>query len=329
MSRIFGYIFTVIFILTLIVFAGCGAPKIDIDHVNFQEPHDEMIPATYLIGRGDEMEILYYIDPEGSLSEYLIDTEERLKIELYYYPALNKSVHVRPDGFITLQRIGDVKAIGKTPKELAAEITKLYAPFFKRPDATVEVIEFNVKMENLKTAIKTTTHGQWKQVFVRPDGQVSLPYIKDMLAEGFTCRQLSQALEEEYRKFVKNVKITVSMLHAHSNRAYIMGEIDKPNFYRLPGTITLTQLVAVAGGFSSRANTHQILLIRRAKDGRPAPRLIDMDNILGKGDLTEDPIINQYDVVYVPKTRLTEAALVMESIWQLIPLRFSGNYSLE
>ena len=330
MSKILEYIFNVILILLILISVGCGDPKIDIDHVNFKQPHDQlMIPTTYLIGGGDEMEILYYIDPGSSLSEYRIETEERLRIELYHYPALNKSVYVRPDGFITLQRIGDIKATGKTPMELADEITKLYAPFFTRPATTVEVIEFNVKVEKLKTAIKTTTHGQWKHVFVRPDGQISLPYVNDVLAEGLTCQQLSQALEKKYRKYVKNVSITVSMLHAHANRAYIMGEIEHTKFYELPGPITLTQFIAVAGGFTSRANTHQILLIKRGKDGRPVPRLINMDNIIGKGDLTVDPMINQYDIVYVPKTKLTQAALVMESVWQLIPLRFSGNYSLE
>ena len=119
------------------------------------------------------------------------------------------------------------------------------------------------------------------------------------------------------------------MLKARSNRAYIMGEVSSPNFYELLGPITLTQFIAGAGGFTDTANTHQIMLIRRTEDGRPNARLVDMNNIIGRGDMTADPIVRQYDVIFVPKTRLSQAALVMESIWKLIPLRFSTSYNLD
>ncbi|MCI5133274.1 MAG: hypothetical protein D3904_17620, partial [Candidatus Electrothrix sp. EH2] len=140
--------------------------------------------------------------------------------------------------------------------------------------------------------------------------------------------ELSRAVEKKYRKFVKNISITVAMLKAHSNRVYIMGEVKRANYYQLAGPRTLTQLVAEAGGFSSQANTHQIVLIRRGKDGKPTARLIDMDDIIGRGDMTSDPLIRQYDIIFVPKTKLSQAALVMDSILNLIPVHFSASYSL-
>ncbi|WPD24069.1 MAG: polysaccharide biosynthesis/export family protein [Candidatus Electrothrix scaldis] len=319
------------FILILLssLLVSCGEPKIDTHHVNFMEvPDKPMIPADYLIGQGDELEVLYYIDPGSSISEYQIDTEDTLRIEFYYYPGLNKTVRVRPDGFITLARVGDVKALDRTPKSLAAHITDLYKTTLKKPVVTVEVIEFNVKVENLKAAVRTTTRGQSRQVLVRPDGKISLPYINDIKAKNKTCAELSQTVEKKYRKFVKNISITVAMLKAHSNRVYIMGEIEQASFYQLSGPRTLTQLIAEAGGFSSQANTHQIVLIRRGKDGKPTARLIDMDNIIGRGDMTSDPFIRQYDIIFVPKTKLSQAALVMDSIMNLIPVHFSASYSL-
>ncbi|MCI5144034.1 MAG: hypothetical protein D3923_00570 [Candidatus Electrothrix sp. AR3] len=326
---IFSFIFLLFFLW------GCGDPKINANHSNFKKytietrfSTEALLPTDYLIGAGDELEILYYIDPGSTFTEYMIDTEDTLRIESYSYPALNKTVKVRPDGFITLARIGDVKAVDIEPKELAQKIKKLYEPFFLRSDVTVELINFNVKIEKLKAAIKTTTRGQSKQVVVRPDGKISLPYIQDVLATNMTCMELSQLLEKKYRKFVNNVSVTTAMLKAHSNKVYIMGEVARANFYALPGPLTLTQLIAKAGGFSRHANTHQIVLIRRAKDGRPDARLVDMDKIIGQGDMTSDPIIRQYDVVFVPKTKISQGALVMESIMSFIPMRFSSSYSL-
>jgi polysaccharide export outer membrane protein len=313
--------------LFFLFFAGCSSPVIDVRHFS-DPPKDLPVPADYLIGIGDALEIMYYIDPGSSQMEYLIDTEDVLRIEFYYYPTLNKTVKVRPDGFITLQRVGDVVAVGMTPKELSLKLKKLFEPLFVRPDVTVEVTDFNVKVKNLKEAVQTTTRGESKEAVVRPDGKISLPYIRDVSAKDITCKELSNILEEKYRRIVKNISITVSILSARSNRAYIMGEIARPNFYELIGPISLTQLISNAGGFSTHANTHQVLLIRRNKNGYPDARLIDMNNIIGRGDMTSDPIIRQYDVVFVPRTQLSQAALVMESILNLIPVNFSASYSL-
>jgi polysaccharide export outer membrane protein len=309
---------------------SCGEPKIDTHNVNFMkiQAAEPMIPADYLIGQGDELEVLYYIDPGSPSTEYQIDTEDTLRIEFYYYPGLNKTVRVRPDGFITLSRVGDVKALDRTPELLATHITELYKNILKKPAATVEVIDFNVKVENLKTAIRTTSRGQSRQVLVRPDGKISLPYVGDITAKDKTCVELSRIVEKKYRKFVKNISITVAMLKAHSNRVYIMGEVKQTSFYQLSGPRTLTQIIAEAGGFSPQANTHQIVLIRRGKNGKPTARLIDMNNIIGRGDMTSDPLIRQYDVIFVPKTKLSQAALVMDSILNFIPINFSASYLL-
>ncbi|MCI5222006.1 MAG: hypothetical protein D3924_04880 [Candidatus Electrothrix sp. AR4] len=328
MNKGLNLFFSLLFPLFFVI--ACGDPAIDAQHVNFSKPNIEpMIPSDYLVGIGDELEIMYYINPGSALSEYLIDTEDTLLIQFDYYPKLNKTTKVRPDGFITLQRVGDIKAAGEMPRVLAANITKSFEPFLTRPSATVEVTDFNVKVKNLKDAVTTTVRGESKQVVVRPDGKISLPYINDVRVKDLTCKEVSQVLEEEYRKFVRNLSLTTAMLTAHSNRAYIMGEVRWPKFYELPGPITLSQLVATAGGFSENANTHQIVLIRRAKDGHPDARLIDMNNIIGRGDMSSDPIIKQYDVIFVPRTKLAQAALTMNSmsfIWNLIPARFS--YSL-
>lgn len=326
-----SFFFFVLFLF--VALGGCGDPEINIQHTNtnVKKPDavEPVILSDYLIGVGDELEIMYYIDSGSESADYRIDTEDKLFVEFDYYPKLNKEVKVRPDGFITLPRVGDVKAVGLKPRDLAERITKLFEPFFTRPSVTVDVVDFNVKVNNLKNAITTTTRGESKQVTVRPDGKVSLPYVHDVLAKDITCRELSQALTKEYRKFVRNVSIATAVLEAHSNRAYILGEVKNSDFYELAGPITLTQLVATAGGFSEHANTHQIVLIRRSKDGKPNARLIDMNDIIGNGNVKSDPIIRQYDVVFVPRTKISQAALVMNAmsnLWNVIPVRFS--YSL-
>ena len=312
-----------------VIQSGCGSPRIDQQSPYLMhKPPEPFIPTDYLIGKSDDLEVMYYLDPEQSVQKYFIDTEDTLLIDFYYYPTLNKTARVRPDGFITLKKIGDIKAAGYTTQELAGIISKGYISFLSRPNVTVEAINFNVKLENLKAAIQTTTRGQSKRVVVRSDGKISLPYINDIRAEGLTCLELNQRLQTCYRKFVKNISITTAILNANSNLAYILGEVKNPNSYELKRSQTITQFIAGAGGFLQRADTHQIILIRRGKDGQPEANLIDMDDVIGKGDISYDIILRQYDVIYVPKASLSQAALIMDDVWSIIPLGFSGAYSL-
>lgn len=312
----------------MILLVSCGEPRITITKGAVQsEDSSPLIPTTYLIGQGDELEILYHIDPGFSVAEYIIETEDTLRIDFYYYPVITRTVRVRPDGFITLPRVGEVKAAGLKPKLLADKISEIFRPYLSRPSVTVEVINFNAKVEELKKAITTQARGQSRLVVVRPDGKISLPYIQDIAASGLSAFELSQELETHYRKFINNISITAAVLRARSNQTYIMGQVNRPNFYELRGPITLTQLISRAGGFTGEANTHQVVVISRNKSGQPEAKVVDMDDIIGKGNMGADPIINQYDVVYVPRTKLAQAALVGASLWRLIPLRFSAGAS--
>ncbi len=103
-----------------------------------------------------------------------------------------------------------------------------------------------------------------------------------------------------------------------------MGQVKDSNYYELLGPTTLTQLIATAGGFTKHANTHQVVHIMRSKSGQPEATVIDMDDIIGKGDITVDPYLNQYDVVFVPRTKLSQAALAGDAIWRIIPVGFTG-----
>lgn len=315
---------------------GCGQPKIQIKNPKIQiktmEIADEISPPQveheYIIGPGDKLEVLYQTAPKFSSSVYMIDIEDTLQIGFYYYPNLNKTVQVRPDGIITLHRIGEVKAVEVSPGELSKKISARYRPYLTKPVVTVEVVNYNAKVEELKKAINTAGRGQSRLTFVRPDGKISLPFIKDILAAGLTCSQLSRNIEKKYLSSVADINIAVALLEATSNQAYIMGAVKNPNFYRLIGPTSLTQLIAMAGGFTNVANTHQVILISRGKKNQPVAQVIDMDDAIGKGDISSDPFIARYDVIFIPQTRIAQAALVVEALRRMIPYSFNVNYNL-
>lgn len=81
--------------------------------------------------------------PAGAgLPPYRIQPGDTLDVKFFYNPELNESVAVRPDGFISLQLIDDVRAVGMQPGELDALLTEKYARELKKPVVTVIVKSF-------------------------------------------------------------------------------------------------------------------------------------------------------------------------------------------
>jgi polysaccharide export outer membrane protein len=74
--------------------------------------------------------------PDGS---YLIQPGDQLSLEFYLSPEFNDEVTVRPDGRVTLRVVGDIKAWGLTPAQLAQELNKAYMAELRSPDAVVHV----------------------------------------------------------------------------------------------------------------------------------------------------------------------------------------------
>ncbi|MGE5255152.1 MAG: polysaccharide biosynthesis/export family protein [Hyphomicrobiales bacterium] len=73
---------------------------------------------------------------------YLIQAGDSLDIKFFYNPELNETVTVRPDGFISLQLVNEVRAAGLEPRQLNETLMQLYARELKKPVIAVIVKTF-------------------------------------------------------------------------------------------------------------------------------------------------------------------------------------------
>lgn len=80
------------------------------------------------------------IDPQAQAVEaYRIGVDDVIRVAVWQNPDLNVTVPVRPDGRISVPLVGDVEAGGRTPEEVAAEITTKLETFVRNPQVTVIV----------------------------------------------------------------------------------------------------------------------------------------------------------------------------------------------
>jgi polysaccharide biosynthesis/export protein len=69
--------------------------------------------------------------------DYQIGVDDTVQVSVWRNPELSVTVPVRPDGKISMPLIGDVRAGGLTPEEVASEIKKKLTSYIRDPQVAV------------------------------------------------------------------------------------------------------------------------------------------------------------------------------------------------
>jgi protein involved in polysaccharide export with SLBB domain len=77
-----------------------------------------------------------------TVPEYKLGFGDELEVKFFNNEQFNEVISVRPDGRITLERIGDIYVNGMTPSQLDSLVTVTYADIIRDPDVTVFVRKF-------------------------------------------------------------------------------------------------------------------------------------------------------------------------------------------
>jgi polysaccharide export outer membrane protein len=102
---------------------------------------DNTTPATQDTAQPSAPSVPALVVPDS----YVIGASDVVMVTVYKEPTLSSSVLVRPDGMISLPLLGDVKADGKTPLQLADDITAKLKKFIQDPNVTVTLSQMNSK----------------------------------------------------------------------------------------------------------------------------------------------------------------------------------------
>jgi protein involved in polysaccharide export with SLBB domain len=159
-----------------------------------------------------------------------------------------------------------------------------------------------------------------EQVTVRPDGRISLQLVKTVVAAGLTPEQLTDQLTKAYGAHLKDPEVAVIVRSFTSQRVYVDGEVGKPGLIPLAGPTTVRQAISEAGGFLYTGNTTDVLLIRRGPGDQALAMMVNMQKVLDGTDLSQDIYLKPFDIVYVPKTAITNANLWIEQyLTRMVP----------
>ncbi len=143
-------------------------------------------------------------------------------------------------------------------------------------------------------------------VTVQPDGYVTLRGVGDLHVQGETVPELTETLHKAYGKILNDPIISVVLKDFEKPYFIADGQVGKPGKYELRGNVTLTQAVAIAGGFNDSAKHSQVILFRRVDDQWTEAKLFNLKQMEKRADLKEDPFLHPGDMVFVPKNAFSK-----------------------
>lgn len=131
---------------------------------------------------------------------------------------------------------------------------------------------------------------------VHRDGTIFYPYIGRLAVAGKTVSEVQKSLSQRLAKYIAEPQVEVGVAAFNSQKILVTGEVRDPG--RLPVTnvpMTLLDALSTSGGLADTANWHEVLLTR---DGET--RTLSLYDMLHNGDLSQDVLLRDGDVVHVP-----------------------------
>lgn len=118
-------------------------------------------------------------------------------------------------------------------------------------------------------------------------GSVALPLIGSVHATGLTVHQFEEAVAAKLSEgYIKNPRVNAQVMNYRP--FFILGEISKPGSYPYVNGMTVLNAVALAGGYTYRADEGDVV-IKRADDPQQAEMPAKEDTAVKPGDIIRVP----------------------------------------
>lgn len=117
-------------------------------------------------------------------------------------------------------------------------------------------------------------------------GMVSMPLIGETKASGTTVAKLKSAITAKLMDgYLKDPKVSMEVLSYRP--FFIVGEVMKPGSYDYQNGMSVINAVALAGGYTYRADKDDITIKRGGQNGKPEK--VKEDTTVGAGDVVSVP----------------------------------------
>jgi polysaccharide export outer membrane protein len=143
-------------------------------------------------------------------------------------------------------------------------------------------------------------------VTIQPDGFVSLKGAGNIFVANMTLAEAGDAIRTAYSATLHDPEVSVTLKDFEKPYFMASGEVGHPGKYELRSDTTVTEGIAIAGGFTHQAKHSQVVLFRRVSDQFAEARILNIKQFLTTRNLSEDMQLRPGDLVFVPQNRISK-----------------------
>lgn len=133
---------------------------------------------------------------------------------------------------------------------------------------------------------------------VGPDGTIFFPYIGTVQVGERTLSAVREEVSERLARFIQDPQLDVRIAAFRSKKVYVTGEVQTPGVVPITDVpLTLVEALSVSGGATPEAALQGVQVVR---DG--VARTFDVQALLERGDMTQNLLLRDGDVIYVPES---------------------------
>ena len=241
------------------------------------------------------------------LPNYIIEIGDSVLIEAVKFDAsirLPGDQIIKPDGHISLGEFGEYMAHGKTIEQIGVEVQNIIDDKIRSDLEVAFEIERRQRENDKQISNRRNASADDDEDLAADESEDD---VDDLSLSNIEDEEARVALERRIIESILNNEISVRLVTWDSKKIYVLGEVNSPGSFDYDGTHTVLDALIDAGGLTSSANEHKIIVARPTTcNSCRIVMTICYDQIVQLGDTTSNYQLMPGDRVFVPALTFCE-----------------------
>jgi len=139
-------------------------------------------------------------------------------------------------------------------------------------------------------------------ILVGVDGYAQLPYVGAVKLAGLTLEEATELLTERMGEYIKIPSMSIVIKSYGPRKVYVMGSVNSPGIKEMSiDSLNAYAAISAAGGVDRRGRPKHVQVLRNIGDTMYYKE-INLDAFVKKHDMTQNLVLEDGDIVYVPKS---------------------------
>lgn len=187
-------------------------------------------------------------------------------------------------------------------------------------DETVPTWETPIETGDTLEVVIRRGAGEEKFIgIVKENGKISVGFIEVDVA-GITAAVAEGRIQEAAVPYMRqpHVQVLLKKKLLKVKRIFVFGDVKKPGMVPMQRHMTVLQALAAADSYQESALMEEVRVIRGGDLAKPRILMADLARAFTYGDMTRNLVLEENDIVFVPREHLGDATEAGKKIMPII-----------